>query len=230
MKKSLCGFVAVSIITLVMPVHAQKSYVGVLGGMNLADLKIVFEDQTLTDHDVQSRTLFGVGGFFGISVNDHLSVQLEPMYMSKGGVYTKPSIPDMNIKSSQLDVLLLLKGEIGDQVRPYILAGPFVSFVLEASLETEMAGRAFEGNLLEILKRTEFGVLFGAGISIPVWKGSAFIEGRFALGLTNLNKGGSFDLSDGSAVVPGPTTVPGDVIKTTSIQIMVGYQLPLGGQ
>ena len=229
MKSSLCGFITVLSITLVMPVQAQKTYVGVLGGMNFADLKIVFEDQTLTDHDVQSRTLFGVGGFFGISLNEYLSVQLEPMYVSKGGVYTKPSIPDMTISSSQLEVLLLLKGEIGEQVRPYILAGPFVSFVLEASLKASMGGREFEGNLLEILKRTEYGALFGAGISIPAWKGYAFIEGRYALGLTNMNKGGSLDLTDGSVVVAGPTTVPGDEIKTMGVQIMVGYQLSLGG-
>jgi len=93
-----------------------------------------------------------------------------------------------------------------------------------------MASLTWVGDLTEILKRTEYGAVFGAGMSFPVWKGSAFIEGRYALGLTNLNKGGSVNLTNGSLVLSGPETDPRDEIKTKGLQIMVGYQLPLGAE
>ncbi len=228
MKKSLYVFVAVLIITLGLPIHAQNAYVGVLGGVNFADLKINFVDNTITDYDIRSRTLFGVGGFIGIYLNEYLSIQFEPMFVEKGGVFTRASIPDMRITSNQLELPLILKAGIGENIRAYVIGGVFLSFVLDATLETELAGLSLEGDLTEILNKTEFGTVFGAGISMPVWKGSAFIEGRYALGLTNLNKGGNINLTNGNLLVAGPQTDPRDEIKTMGIQIMLGYQLPLG--
>ena len=230
MKKSLYIFATVLIIILTVPLHAQKTYVGVLGGANFADLKINFVDVTHTDYDVQSRTLFGVGGFVGINLNEFLSIQLEPLFIKKGGLYKEPSIPDMRITSNQIDIPLVLKAGIGENIQPYLLGGVFLSFVLDATLEIELAGISLEGDLTEILNKTEFGALFGAGISIPLWKGSAFIEGRYALGFTNLNKGGNINLTNGNLLVAGPQIDPQDEIKTMGIQIMLGYQLPIWGE
>jgi hypothetical protein len=196
MKRSLYGVVIMFVITLVMPVYAQNTYVGVVGGMNFADLNMEFVDKTISPYDLQSRTLFGVGGFFGISVNDYLSIELEPMYLKKGGIFTRPTVPDMRITSNQLELPLLVKAGIGEKIRPYIMGGVSVGFVLDASLEAELGGLT--------------------------WTGDTF-------GLTNLNKGGSLDLKSDNLVLSGPETDPRDEIKTKGVQIMLGYQLPLGG-
>jgi hypothetical protein len=135
----------------------------------------------------------------------------------------------MNVKSSQLELQLLLKAGMGKLIHPYIFAGPSMSYVLSANLNLDLAGHRFEGDLMKILKRTEYGAVFGSGISVPVWKGSAFIEGRYGLGLSNLNKGGRADLTSGNLLV-SLDTLPGDELKTMGIQIMVGYQVPLGGE
>jgi hypothetical protein len=229
MKRSLYGVVIMFVITLVMPVYAQNTYVGVVGGMNFADLNMEFVDKTISPYDLQSRTLFGVGGFFGISVNDYLSIELEPMYLKKGGIFTRPTVPDMRITSNQLELPLLVKAGIGEKIRPYIMGGVSVGFVLDASLEAELGGLTWTGDLTKILKKTEYGLVFGAGIHVPVWMGSTFIEGRYTFGLTNLNKGGSLDLKSDNLVLSGPETDPRDEIKTKGVQIMLGYQLPLGG-
>ncbi|MGB5895646.1 MAG: porin family protein [Ignavibacteriaceae bacterium] len=227
MKRIMTLYTVIIISLLMNTTYAQWS-IGIIGGPNFADLEINFVDNTITDYDVQSRTLFGVGGFFGIYLNEYLSIQLELMYVEKGGVFTQASIPDMRIKSNQIELPLILKAGIGENIRAYIIGGVFLSFVLDATVETELAGLSLEGDLTEILKKTEFGSVFGAGISIPVWKGSAFIEGRYNLGLTNLNKGGNINLTNGNLLVAGPQTDPQDEIKTMGIQIMLGYQLPLG--
>lgn len=230
MNKSFYGFVMILIMTLAVPAYGQDFYTGVAGGLNFADLKITFADPTRTNYEVTSRTLFGVGGFFGISLNEYLSVQLEPMYVAKGGVYNERNVPWMKIRSSQLDVALVAKLGIGEGVRPFIAVGPFMSVLFNANMKVELVGREWEGDLMQALKRTEYGIVFGAGVGIPVWKGSVFVEGRYALGLTNLNKGGSFDLRYGSYVADTITTDPKDEIKTRGILIMIGYQLPLGGE
>jgi hypothetical protein len=230
MKRSLCGSILVSVITPVMPVHAQNAYVGVIGGLNFADLKIEFADKSMTQYDVRSRTLFGVGGFVGMSVNDYLSFQIEPSFLRKGGTFTRSARPDMRIESSHLEFPLLVKAGIGESIRPYIIGGVSVGFLLKARLEVELAGLPWVGDLKEILKNTEYGVVFGAGIRVPVWKGSTFVEGRYALGLTNLNKGGSLNVTSGSFALSGIQTDPRDEIKTKGMQVMVGYQLPLGAE
>ena len=150
------------------------------------------------------------------------------MYIGKGGVVTQTSSPDIYAKSNQFELPVILKAGFGEKVHPYIIGGMYISFVLGASIETEVSGLLLTGDLTEIFEQTEYGALLGAGISIPVWKGSAFIEGRYALGLTNLNVGGNLNLKYNSMTVAGFQTNPQDEIKTKGIRIMFGYQLPLG--
>jgi hypothetical protein len=93
----------------------------------------------------------------GVSVNEILSVQLAPMFVSKGGIHTAPSKPEGKITSSQIDVPLLATLGTGKEVRPFLKVGPFVSFVLDASMSVDMGGRLWEGDFQQVLKRTEFG-------------------------------------------------------------------------
>lgn len=228
MKQLLYGFITFFMLPLVSSVHAQKAYIGIFGGPNFADLEIASKEATWTDLDIKSKTKFCGGGFFGISLNKYMSIQLEPMYVGKGGIFTETSTPDINIKSNQLEFPVIMKVGIGEKVRPYIIGGMWISFVLDASIETQLAGIQLVGDLTKIIKKKEFGALSGAGISVPVWRGSAFVEGRYALGLTNLNKGGYLDLEYHNLTVAGIQTNPEDKIKTKGFRIMFGYQLPLG--
>lgn len=229
MKQIRCGLIVILMTVLGGAVHAQQTYVGILGGLHFADSKLAFENNPTSNHDIHARTLFGVGGFFGLSLNEYMSVRFEPMFLQKGGSYTKPSSPSMDIKTSQLELQLLLKAGTGEQIHPYIFAGPSMSIVLDANVTVDVAGRMFEGDFMKVLKGTEYGAVFGAGVSAPVWAGSAFIEGRYALGFSNLMKGGTYDLTSGSITMPVDTQ-PGDDLKTMGFQIMIGYQLPLGGE
>jgi hypothetical protein len=229
MKRLRYGLVAFLMATLAVSVHAQQMYAGILGGLHFADAKLVFENDPTSNHSINAKTLLGVGGFFGLSLNEYVSVQLEPTFLQKGCIYVEPPMAEMDMKTSQLEVQLLLKAGIGRHIRPYVLAGPFISLVLDASAEVDLAGHHFEGDLMQILKRTEYGVVFGAGVDAPLGPGSAFIECRYGLGLSNLNKGGRLDLKSGSLVLP-MDTLPGDDLKSMGVQIMVGYQLPLGGE
>lgn len=229
MKKIRCGLIVILMTVPSLSVYAQGTFVGILGGLHFADSKLAFENNPTSNHDIQARTLFGVGGFFGLSLNEYISVRFEPMFLQKGGFYTKPSSPQMDMKTSQLELQLFLKAGTGKQIHPYIFAGPSMSIVLGADVTVDVAGHLFEGDFMKVLKSTEYGAVFGAGVSAQVWNGSAFIEGRYALGFSNLLKGGRVDLTSGNLSLP-LDTLPGDELKTMGFQIMIGYQLPLGGE
>ncbi|MEJ2614262.1 MAG: porin family protein [Ignavibacteriaceae bacterium] len=227
MKKLIYGIITLFLITFVQPIQAQETYVGIIGGLNFADLEITLKNGMSNDFDVGAKTKVGIGALFGISFNKYLSLQLEPKYIGKGGLVTQTSTPDITMKSSQLDIPLILKAGIGEKIRPYIFAGMFISFVLDASMEAEVSGILLKGDLTQVLEQTEYGALFGAGINVPVWIGSAFVEGRYALGLTNLNLGGNVYLKYNNMSVAGIQLDPGDKIKTKGISIMLGYIFPL---
>ncbi len=78
---------------------------------------------------------------------------------------------------------------------------------------------------LNIAKSTDFGLGFGAGVSFPAGNNSMFIEGRYALGLTDVAKAGVVE------GMGGQLTVDDDVdIKTGGILLMAGITFPLGGK
>lgn len=228
MKKSIYISVVLLVICSTVPIEAQKAYAGLLGGSNFADLDINFADDAITDYDVLSRTMFSFGGFLGIYLNESISIQLEPAFIEKGGVFRVSAGPELRIKSKQIDLPLIFKVEFGDMIRPYITGGGYISFVLDADVETELAGMLWKGDFTKVLNATEYGIVLGAGINIPVWYGSLLLEGRYSFGLTNLNKGGNLYFTNSNLVADGITTDPADEIKTIGIQILLGYQLPIG--
>lgn len=61
----------------------------------------------------------------------------------------------------------------------------------------------------------DFGLGFGAGVSFPLGTNALFVEGRYALGLSNIND----DPED-----------PDTQIKNKGIQVIAGITFPLGGQ
>lgn len=217
-------------ICMVLPVSAQICRVGAIGGLNFADLEITFAQDMGDDYDILSRTLFGAGGVFSIQLHRNISIQLEPMYMREGGLYKEEGELELKTTSSVLTLPLFLNVGIGDKIRPYVLAGPTISYILDSEMETEMAGLVLRGDMKDIIKRTVFGVSFGAGLGVPLWKGTLFIEGRYQSGLTNINKGGTVNFYVGDLMVPGPETDPEDEIKTKGIRVMLGYTIPFGGK
>ncbi len=46
----------------------------------------------------------------------------------------------------------------------------------------------------------DFGLGFGAGLRYPISTVSIFVEGRYTLGLVNMQKGGTFEISAGLIV------------------------------
>lgn len=204
------------------PARSQH-YVGVIGGVNYANLNIDLEPP---DDDFDRLTRFGLGVVVGLNLHKNLTLHFEPMYLRKGG---KQSDFDLELgnaefifKTATIEVPVFLKVGIDSRVlRPYLLAGPIFGFILDTSLEVEAAGLEFKGDADQIVKTVEFGLGFGGGLDLSVGKHTIFLEGRYTFGLNNINKGGTVPVQAGS--VSETIEIDGTSVKTTGLQIMTGF-------
>jgi hypothetical protein len=224
MKKLSVLLVVLFALAMVVPANAQNR-IGLIGGLNLAN---VSQDPE-PDPEFSSRTAFGFGGVLDLGLSENVALRFEPMYLQKGAKQ-EGSDQGFNIeaelKGATLEVPALLKISLGTSTtRPYILAGPTIGFVLSAKQSIKVTGPGLniddEEDIKDQVKSIDFGVTFGAGVSFPAGNNSVFVEGRYALGLNNLND------------APDDPTTPEDEsaidVKTKGIQFMVGITFPLGG-
>lgn len=213
------------VLSLVIPATGQEIYIGVTGGMNIADMKITGDGK---EQKVDPLNLFGIGGIFGVRFNKNFSLQLRPLYLQKGGTLDQdlPS-PDIDFRLLFLELDLSLKAAVGNQLRPYILAGPSIGFLMTAELEFDLAGNIVKADIMDILQKMEYGLGIGAGVEYSIWNGFLFIEGRYTFGLNNLNKGGTVEFKVNGSLAGIEEINKDDEYKNRGFQIMAGFSLPL---
>lgn len=228
MKKLTHFFIVILSMSLVLPAAAQHR-IGVIGGLNLADVDAEIQDQPT---EASSRTLFGIGGVVDLSLNRTFSLRLEPMYLQKGAGKTELAVQpgvEWRAKSTVVELPLFLKAEFGQTFRPYVMAGPAIGILLNSDVEARLSGVTFKGDAKEATKSIDVAAAFGAGVSYPVGQSSFFLEGRYSLGLTNTVKGGTFDIAAGPVVEEILWDEDTDTIKNRGFQIMAGVTFPLSG-
>jgi hypothetical protein len=217
MKKSYL-VLAVSLLLIGSSISQVKISGGILGGLNLANLTV---DPEPTGISLDNLTGFGVGGVFNIEFAGGFCIQAEPMYL-QGGAQTTISEQgisvDLKIKVDYISIPVLFTyvfqtGE--NRIQPYIFAGPGLGFLMSANASGEAGGITADLDIKDSLKTIDFNALFGAGVNIPVGVNTIFVEGRYSLGLTNINNS---DFLSAGAVT----------IKTKGIQFFAGIRFPFG--
>jgi hypothetical protein len=228
-NKSFLYVTLLSAGLLINPTKAQDFFGGITGGMNIADMKVIGDGEEQT---VNQMNLLGIGGTFGVRLNENFAVQMRSIYLQKGGILSQDesSSPDVNFNMSFIEMDLSLKAIHGDQLRPYLLAGPSIGFLLSSEADFDFLGSNLKADVKSISKKIEYGLGIGAGVEYSLWKGFLFLESRYLLGLNNLNKGGSVDFKLNGVVVETENIDEEDEFKNRGFQIMVGYSIPLGGK
>jgi hypothetical protein len=229
MKRIIRHFVVIAVTFSMIPVFAQTFYAGVLGGVNFADSKIDFHEAGISNPVVKHLTCFGGGAVVGVRMMDGLSLELQPMFQTYGGVYSMDSEQDMTMRVKILELPLFLKAGLGKKVRPHLTAGPILSVRLDSEVEGTFSGLTFKGDMNGILKKSVFGLGFAAGVDVSAWKGWFVLEGRYSFTLGNLNKGGWTTLRSNDLSIDMDTN-PSHTFRMNNIQFILGYVLPLGGK
>lgn len=191
---------AICLGIFLMSIKASNAQVGigVKGGLNLSKLSMK------EDADSGVKNDFSMGGAYGLifnfKVNDVFSLQPELLYSTQGSAMSA-SLLGLEFKLKQIlnyiQVPVLGKLSFGSEnVRFFINAGPYVGYMLSAKVKAEALGQENEEkvdfsdpDVKESANRLDVGVAAGLGIAFKVGPGDIFVEGRYNLGLMDINKG-----------------------------------------
>ncbi len=228
MKKTLllAALIAFSCISVDSVEARSKFELGVKGGLNIATASVDFIDNN------ESKTYFGFGASLAIHINESFTIQPELLYMQKGTVFRQfavvviEGIPvtvtqETETKGSFLEIPILAKLTIptSGQVRPSFFAGPAIAFNLSAKDKITLSASAMGGyyseteefDIKDETASIDFGLVLGGGIDFLLSNVTLSVDGRYNLGLVNLND--------------APTNMD---FKARTFSILAGLSFPIG--
>jgi len=168
--------------------YAQDLKFGVKAGLNLSN--IVGDD--VEDADMKAGLYFG--GFLNTPLNDNLSFQPELLY-SRQGWKVDGDGADLSIKTSYINIPLLLKMSLGAADKVHIYAGPQLGFLVKAEAEAEEGDVTGTVDIKDELKNFDFSLNFGLSFDVS---DNMSLDVRYNRGLSKLD-----DVDDSKAYNSG---------------------------
>ncbi|MDX1671037.1 MAG: porin family protein [Balneolaceae bacterium] len=188
MKKLLLQTILVALISTgfaISTVEAQSPVsFGIKGGVNFANLNDV-------SGDPDSRTGLLLGAYLQLDLpGAPFTIQPEVLYSQKGAESTGG---DLELDYLEIPVLAKLGFTTPGPVKPHILAGPYLGFVLNA----ESGGVDVSDQT-----QTDFGGVLGVGTDINLPGPSLTVDLRYGFGFTDIfenasGKNGIFSIAAG---------------------------------
>jgi hypothetical protein len=212
----------------IISLHAQDISVGFVGGYHLSGMEIELESETGKE-DVSNVSKMGAGLIIDIPFGEIFSVRINPIYLSSGFTYYLEA-GDMDVDYDLWAMPIHLKKEFGDKVKPYIFTGPIIEYVTNAPSETvvdELGGLKLNADMSPITKDWHTGIDIGGGISIPIKCCALLIEGVYAHGILNMNKGGTIIFKNQGVTIEEGVINRNDIFKRHGFRLLIGFSLPL---
>jgi hypothetical protein len=163
------------------PVLAQGPGLGVKAGVNLATERFAVEDG---GPRLDWRTA-GVGGvFLTLRLASWLELQPEALYAMKGArLDVDGAKSSVWLDYIEVPVLARVTRRGAGPLHYFVAAGPSVAFRVRARSRTEFGDVTEELDISDDLEHLDVGVAAGGGVE----RGRIVIEGRYTLGLTDVD-------------------------------------------
>jgi hypothetical protein len=179
---------AASLAVLVMivsasPLFAQFPGLGVKGGVNLATQNNSGGDAGDEDFTIVPALVAGVFTTFRIAPG--LEFQPEALYSVKGARVEESGF-SATLLIDYLEVPLLARVSRRGSGRTgfYVAGGPYVGFQVRARARTDFNGSTEELDVSDQVERMDFGASIGGGVEF----GRLVFDGRYVLGLRDVDK------------------------------------------
>ena len=174
----LTSLVCGALILCASPSFAQGFGFGVKGGVNIAT-------QDVSD-DAGGPSLdprFGAvgGAFVTLPLLPWVGLQAEGLYAMKGARVAFQGV-DASLNLDYAEVPVLVRVRFAH--RYYAAGGPSMAFALRARSRTSFGGVTEEIDVMDQVKRFDFGVAMGGGVEF----GRLVVDGRYTLGFTDIDK------------------------------------------
>jgi hypothetical protein len=193
---------------------SAQTVVGVKAGIGIANLSL---SESADELNLSSRTTFTGGGFATFGLGEMFFLQPEVLYAPKGAKGDIEGV-EATFALDYIEIPVLFGAAFdlgGSSVKPRVFAGPSVAFEIGCDVSGTESGVSvsFECSEIELeTKSVDFGLVFGAGVAFPLGSVQLIIDGRYDLGLSDIN---DFE---------GDT----ESIKNKAWQFMAGVGFPIG--
>lgn len=186
---------------------AQMLNVGVIGGINMANLRAEPDDGI----DLKMKFGFAAGGVVELGLSESFGVRLEPMFIQKGARIEESEYGvtiEATFKLNYLEVPVLAKGTFDmDPMQIFLVGGPTLALNLNGEVEAEASymgqTETETEDISDDIETFDMGITVGGGATIME---RFFVESRYTFGLTNID-----------------STLDGDdFLKTTGFQVFGG--------
>ena len=161
----------------------------------------------------------GVGCEIALPFSRSLASLSSVEYIQKGSYidvyYITTRLASSSFKLETLSLTQLLKIKPFPDLFPYALAGFELSRILSHSYVISPSN--LKTVLMDDTRKTDFGLVAGAGGELAAGRWTSFLEARYHLGLVNLSKGIEFEYAESY-----PT------LKTRALTLLVGIRCKLG--
>jgi len=165
----------------------------------------------------KARMGFGGGAMVEYKLSPAIAARLELLYMMKGAKYDSGSVK-ITAKTDYLEFPLTVQisPQMKGKIQPTFFAGPYLGMLLSGKFKTEGYADAAENGEFDVkdslMKKTDFGITFGAGFDYKMEKAAITFDLRYDLGMSKVRK----------LVGTENTEAPND--KLTGIFFLVGYK------
>jgi hypothetical protein len=203
MKRLMILSLAILCLAALVP-QTLSAGVGVKGGYSLSKFALVSSEPPPFTFDYLPS--FVAGLYFDINLGI-ISIQPEVLYTRMGAKY-EDGEDSLQYRFEYVQAPVLLKINIipAGPVRPFICGGGYGSYLLKATGIMVAGGVRTETDLADTIVKYDYGVVGGAGLAFKLPGISLSVEGRYNLGLMNIEK-------DPAA---------GESVKNRSIMALVG--------
>ena len=220
----------------VLPTFSQSSdfptnkfSVGIIGGINFADMH--FPNNSPGGQETSTLLGFGAGAMIDFRFAEDFFLRVEPMYLQKGCTIkegTNPvNEPGGKIKTSSIEVPILIQYAFGNRIRPYFTAGPTLGYNFDSEIEFDLSGVTFSGDAKDVTETFDFGLTFGGGVLVPVGFGIISFEARYVYGLINQRKSGTVTVSSNGLEFDLDADKEQDKSTNRGFQLLAGISIPL---
>lgn len=157
----------------------------------------------VSDVSTGRRSGYTVGGFLLFDFAGPFALQPELRYIQRGYTvdvtvsgFGQEFSANGTLKLDYIDVPVLARFDFPSAgVTPHVLGGPTVGFNISAEQETEAAGQTGTEDVSDSVSGTDFGLEVGAGLDFSLGAGTATIDARYGLGLSDLPDTEDTDMS-----------------------------------
>lgn len=161
---------------------------GVKGGLNIAHIS----GDGSADHN--NKIGFGIGGMANISMTGlPLSIQLEVLYLQKGAtlntiIFGERYESTLSLDYLEVPVLAVVDIPVAGPVNPFVYAGPYLAFNINAESDATYLGLNETEDIREEVKSNEVGISFGAGTNVSLGVMKLVLDLRYSFGILDMSE------------------------------------------